>query len=201
MQARSRSTRFGRHGWRRRNRPGDRWMRSTVFAIGTAAFGLSYSVVAAPPPLDAQNRVEIYHRFIGPACAGLCIDEDITVSSYGRISWQVISPDRLAVSKGEREFAPGGASPGPVHNFLVPKERAQKFIAMMRPIKRSYDGVWKSAYCEWSIRFSDQSESDSHITCSDDPNTLSIYREATDIIGMHNGFFVPSEKFVRRLSD
>lgn len=178
-------------------------MRPTVFAGSVlTALGLSYPTIAATPAVGAPVRVEIYHRFIGPACAGICIDEDITVSSDGHVTWQPLAPARLgSYETSQREFASEASYPESVHNFSVPEKRAQKFIGIMRHARLSYDGTWKSNYCEWSIRFSDQSESDSHNTCAWDPKIFSLYQNAVDIIGMHNGFWSPRESFVHELSD
>ena len=99
-RARSRSTRSGRRGWRRRSRSKAGGMRPTAVVIAMfATFGPIFPTVAAPPLGGNRTHVEIYNRFLGTACAGLCSDTDLIVSSDGHITWASFFPDRLSADR------------------------------------------------------------------------------------------------------
>lgn len=144
---------------------------------------------------DTQERIEIHSHDTSEVCAGLCVDDTMTISADGRVFWELTDPRTKARSK---RFA-----------FRVAPHAAAEFMRQMRAIRPISD-VTDKRYCnvpahfpdvwDWDIHWTGP-EGDVHLLTCDVIQTSAAWREAIKAIGMPHGLLSGIPPGAQLLSD
>lgn len=125
----------------------------------------------------------VTHRFTGSVCAGLCVDETVTVFPDGRVTWQYLDP----LKKTARSY---------LAKLNVGSKFAGAYIRKMQRVKPSVNrksrtgcgseadrrGVW-----DWEISWPSDTPARQYFTCGADRAVSATWRSALVALGMRDG--------------
>ncbi|HJQ15905.1 MAG TPA: hypothetical protein VJ859_02805 [Allosphingosinicella sp.] len=152
-------------------------------------------LLAQSASATANADIVIVHRFTGTMCAGLCVDETVTVSFDGRVTWN------LHDASWPNEGRP--------LEFQVSREAVAAFAKRMDDAKPKSDRVDHSG-CDaadhvpgawdWEIQWNSPAPPRHLLTCDRSTFVQQTWWKAIEALGMPHGIVGDHGPGVRRLS-